>query len=201
VFDLSDLSAPRLIGRYATRSPASHLVFSGDRLYVAAEDLSIYEPLSDGNLKPTGTYYVGFGNASRITIASSRAYVTEGSKRLFILQISGPDSLIPLGSISSRDGIEAVAVAGETMFAAEHQTGVVVLQVGPFLDAISNEGKTALRIVGPSGKEFVLEQSSSIVDPVWIPISTNRLSETTDLKSRSRRQNRKGSIRLGSDNR
>jgi hypothetical protein len=130
VVDVSDRTAPELLGTADTPGDAFSLAVAGDFSYVVCEDWGLQVvDVSD----PTAPWVVGYVYtpdwAIGIALAGDHAFVAARAAGLQVIDISTPSSPTIVGSLATPDWAIDVKVYGDVAYLCDNETGLLVVDI------------------------------------------------------------------------
>ena len=138
--DVSNPSAPALLGQYNTPGESLGLTLSGDgQLAYVADGPNGFRVISVANpnsLSLVGTldsadWDYAFDVAAWSNASTSYAYVADGQKGMHVINVKTPSNPTLLGSLDTSGDAVAVAVSanGQNVFVADSQDGLKIIDV------------------------------------------------------------------------
>ena len=138
--DVSNPSAPALLGRYDSPGETLGLTLSADGQYAYIADgpngmrvVSISNPNSLGlvGTLDAGSWDYAFDVAAWTSAGASYAYVADGQSGIHVVNVATPSNPTLLGSLDTAGDAVAVAVSGngQNIFVADSQDGLKIIDV------------------------------------------------------------------------
>jgi hypothetical protein len=128
VIDISDPTAPILVGSYLARWSAWGVAVVGTIVYVADQSsgLHIFDVSNPAQPVELGVYPI---YAWDVTVAAPYAYVAARYQGVYVLDISDPAQPVEVASFATSDDAQEVAVAGPYAYVADWDGGLRVVDV------------------------------------------------------------------------
>ena len=167
VVDVSDFTAPVLLGSVSTSSVSGVIPFAGHALLATSNGLTVVDLSNPASPTVVGTF--GSGPYSAIARMDHHAIVstgTTGSGGLVVFDVSNPTSPAQVGSATTAGAVERLSVDGPYVLAAEGSVGIEQLHAwaaGSF-ETVNTlfTGGTAHDVTGTGTRAFVADDAAGV---------------------------------------
>jgi len=127
VLDVSDPDAPVYCGRYEPRDTINAVAVREKNLYALSDTYIRVLDLTTPCTPTLRSIYSGIGGRD-ILFAGDLAYVPANHKGVRILNVSDPLNIVEIGFYDTPGWTDRIAVAGDYIYAADHEGGLLVLR-------------------------------------------------------------------------
>lgn len=161
IFDVSDASAPALVGMLSGIGPARAVAVAGNFAYVAVGDMGLaVVDISTLGAPTLVTHCDTPGDAHGVAVAGSHVYVADAYGGLQVIDITDPGNPSVVGSYATADWAEDVFIRdGQAFIAASYSGGLVIVDVSnsesPSLVGTCSTDAVALDVVVAGNFAFV----------------------------------------------
>jgi len=130
VIDISDVTAPAVVGSYDTPGYSYEAVVAGDILYVADDTNGLLAlDISDPESPSFVSQYTTSGKLRGIAVAGDLAYLADRDGGFVVLDVSDPTSPALVGSVGTPGLALGVELDGDVAYVSNWENGVQVIDI------------------------------------------------------------------------